>query len=87
MQEVRKVVANKIEYAKWKLVAWRYLRVFLATFLITVGTNLSSIKNLTDILPLLIVPAITAALVSVGKVLRAYIGNGDYKSLIYKLPV
>lgn len=78
---------TKEDYSKIKAIAWRFGRVFLATFLVELGVAFPNVKTWGDVYPLLLVPAVSAGLVALSKAVREYFAGGDYKSLLQKLPL
>lgn len=80
-------MAKKIEYSKIKLIGWRFARVFIAGALLSIATQINVITKVEDLLPVLVLPALTAGLVALAKAVREYIADGDYTSLISKLPL
>jgi len=81
-----KVTAPK-PYPLWKKVAWRFVRVFVATFLATLAMSLESFDLSQDWWKALVLPAITASISAVAKAIREYVGSSDYDNLIHKLVV
>ena len=75
-----------IDYSKLRLVAWRYGRVFVGAFLVSLAANWGSVESLNDAWPLFAQPALIAGVVAVGKALREFLASGNYKSLLHKLP-
>lgn len=75
------------KYPAYKKVAWRFGRLFLASFLVLAGPQIASVGSLDDVLPLVITPALIGAVGAVGKALREEWGNGDYTAFVNKLPV
>jgi hypothetical protein len=57
-------------YPEWKIVAWRFARVFVSVFLVQLGTGLVSIENPAEIWKALILPALSGAITALGKALR-----------------
>lgn len=76
-----------IDYALWKKWLWRFTRVFLATFLLNVGTNLPKVEKIEDLMPLVIVPAASAAVSATFMALREAGARQNYDSLLHKLPL
>ena len=73
-------------YPQWKIIAWRYSRVFVGAFLVTAGVNWEQVQNPEDILKLAVVPALIAGVVAVGKAIRTYFADNNFSSLLNKLP-
>lgn len=87
-EEVKKLKKMKgMDYSKIKLIGWRFGRVFLAAFLVTLSTQLSHLETINQLWPVLIYPAITAGVVAGAKALRLYFGDLDYKKPIHRLPL
>ena len=78
---------KKMVYPVWKLLVWRYLRVFLSAFLVVLAVSLSDVNNVDNLWELALYPAIIAGISALGKYLRETLGNGDYTKKIYKLPL
>lgn len=76
-----------MDYPKYKKVAWRFARVFIGAFLVNVSVNWNSVNKVEDLVPLLLVPALSAGLVAVFKALREYIAKGEYTSLLHKFVI
>lgn len=64
----------KTEYEKWKLVAWRFGRVFLSAFIIELAVVLPTIQtyDVQSLYRLLLIPCLIAGLSALGKALREY---------------
>lgn len=75
------------DYAKWKKVAWRFGRVFVGAALVSLAANWSSVEGVADVWPLFVLPALTAGFVAVWKAVREYLAEGNYRSLLHKLPL
>lgn len=89
-------------YSVYKKLVWRFVRVFIGSFIVTFGAVLKmfdpgELEKVMDgatffsaVLALAIYPAILAGLIAgvetVGKALREFLAEGDYKHLIHKLP-
>ena len=67
---------KKQTYPEWKKVAWRFVRVFIATFLVQFGAGLSTEQTMTA----LAVSALSASVVAVGKAFRSYIKENHPKT-------
>lgn len=74
-----------MNYPQWKKLAWRYLRVFLATFLTLLAVKLGQKDFRLD--QALIISMGSGALSAVVKALRDDISNGDVRARINKLPL
>lgn len=77
-------------YAEWKVVLWRFVRVFLAAFLtqlLIIFPTLEKFPPLDDVYPMLLLPALTAGIVALFKYLRDKFAAEDYTKLIHKLPL
>lgn len=74
-------------YPLWKKVVWRFVRVFIATLLVELAAHLDAIGGLGDVYPLLILPAVSAAVVALAKAIREWVASEDYTNLLHKLPV
>jgi hypothetical protein len=83
-------------YPEWKKVAWRFVRIFISSFLFTGSLVLvnaqpqslaswGSIQN-TLVMPFLVSGGI-AGINAVGKLVRDIFGSEDKTSLIDKLPI
>lgn len=83
-EQVKKEVS--MEYPKWKIVAWRYVRVFLASFLVSFASGLVGATDF-DALMALVVASLTAAIPAVAKLLREEVSGGDQTSMVNKLPL
>ena len=75
------------DYAKWKLVAWRFGRVFLSAFLVTLSVTVQDLQNWESLWPLVLYPAVIAGVSALFKALRETYGNEDFTKIIYKLPL
>lgn len=73
------------KYPLVKRVAWRFGRVFIATFLVTTASQLVKVNRIEDIWPLLLIPALSASLAALGKAIREYVASDDYSNAIHKL--
>lgn len=80
-------MAKKPDYAKWKLVAWRFGRVFLSAFLVSLSLTIKDLQNLDSFWPIVLYPAIIAGISALFKALREAYGRGDFDSFIHKLPL
>ena len=76
---------SKKKYPLVRKVAWRFGRVFVATFLVVTASQLASVKNVDDLWPLLVIPALSASLEALGKAVREYVASEDYSNAIHKL--
>ena len=76
-----------MDYPKWKLIAWRYGRVFVGAFLVVAATSWEQVQEPQDILKVAVVPALIAGVVAVGKAVRTYFASGNYRSILQKLPL
>ena len=69
----------KKEYPKWKLVLWRFVRVFFVAFLVSFAANVQAIKIIglsgEALFDTMIIPACIAGLVALFKALRVYFGK------------
>ena len=77
----------KVEYPQWKVIAWRFIRTFFAVLLVELSARLSSIQKLEDVFPLLLVPAVSAGLVSLAKAFRDWVASDDYGNIVHKMIV
>lgn len=77
----------KKEYPLWRKLAWRFGRTSLAVFLLNLSFNLEKVGSLDDVVPLLLLPALSAVVVTAGKALREAIASEDYDHVIHKLVV
>jgi len=76
-------------YPEWKLLLWRFIRVFFAAFLAQLALLLPNIEEFSVELlwPMLILPAVTAGVVALSKALRDRFGDDEYTDLVHKLPL
>ena len=93
-------------YASWKKVAWRFGRVFISAFVVTLAAALAEFDGsklvaegmqngfwafLTALWGVVFYPAVLSAIVAaisaLGKAVREYFGDAEYKSKVHKLPV
>lgn len=81
-----------MDYPTYKKVAWRFARVFIATFLITFADALTTTSEPTvAIIRAIVLSSLSAGVVAMGKLMREYLGY-DTKgeavegSLVRKLP-
>lgn len=68
------------EYPKWKVVTWRFVRVFIASFVVVFSQyliNLQGLPTLEGIGKVAIIPAFIAGINALGKALREYFENGE----------
>lgn len=77
---------NVPEYSQWKRIAWRYSRVFVGAFLVVAATSWEQVQEPQDILKVAVIPAAIAGVAAVGKALRTWLAEGNFQSLIHKLP-
>ncbi len=61
------------DYPQWKIIAWRYLRVFLASFLVTFTAGFTGVADITA-LKALVMSAITGGITALAKYLRDELG-------------
>jgi len=80
-------MAKKEEYSLWKKLAWRFSRVFLAALFANLGLNLEKVSGWDNVWPLLLLPALSAAVVSLSKFARDQWGSADKSTLLHKLPL
>jgi hypothetical protein len=59
-----------MKYPEWKILAWRFGRVFVSVFLVQVGSGIVSLENPSEIIKSLILPALSGAIVALGKAIR-----------------
>ena len=76
-------------YAHWKIILWRFVRVFLAAFLGQLALSLVILVDLTleTLWVTLILPAVIAGISALSKILRDKYGDEEFKKPIHKLPV
>jgi len=77
-------------YAEWKLIAWRFIRTFVAAFLVQLAAILPSLEKVPptiDLWYMLFLPAVTAGIVALSKAIRDKYGDDEYEDLVHKLPV
>jgi len=60
------------EYPLYKIIAWRFFRVFIATFLGTIAILLPELDNANDFYKIILLPAIVASISAIGKLAREY---------------
>lgn len=73
----------KVNYAEWKIIAWRYLRVFLAACLASLSVDQFIIAT-PDLRVTLLKSAVAGGLAALAKYLRE---GKDYSEAITKLPL
>ena len=66
---------KKQPYPEWKKIAWRFGKVFVATFLVQFAAGLSTEQTMVAIA----VSALSAGLLAVGKAFRSYIKENHPK--------
>lgn len=66
-------------YPAWKKVVWRFVRVFVASFLVQVGTGLINLESW-DAVKGLLLSALSASVVALGKAIREWFKE-DHKEL------
>ena len=76
-------------YPEWKLLLWRFIRVFFAAFLGQLALSLVILEELTleTLWPAIVLPAVTAGIVALSKALRDRFGDDEYTDLVHKLPL
>jgi len=74
------------DYPQWKIVAWRFGRVFLAAVLMELAIIIPAVENLSleQLWPALVVPALIAGLSALGKAIRL---KSSDESRLHKLPL
>lgn len=76
-------------YPNWKKIAWRFARAFVSGFLTSLAVSIKvvEVSDLNQALLIsLLVGAATAGLQAAGKALREWLAEGNYQSLLHKLP-
>lgn len=77
------------EYAKWKMVLWRYIRVFMAAFIVQLAVTLPKLDvttlTLETAIQFCLLPCAIAGISAIGKALRVYLEEGYPK--VDKLPL
>ena len=76
-------------YPEWKIILWRFVRVFLAAFIAQLALSLVVLETLTieTLWPTLVLPAVIAGISALGKAIRDKVGDDKYESRIHKLPL
>lgn len=74
---------NKEQYAEWKKLAWRFGRVFFATFFVILGSGITNVND-EGALKALLVSAASGGISALFKYLRE---GKEYDQLIHKLPL
>lgn len=86
---------EKLPYAEWKKVAWRFGRVFVSAFLVTgslvlINTGVEALASWENFKNLLIYPfALSGAVAGInalGKLIREIFGSDKQDSLVDKIP-
>ena len=77
----------KVKYPVYKQVLWRFARVWLSAFLVSIALTAKDVNNLDNLWPLVLYPALIAGISALGKALRENLGEGDYTNKVYKLPL
>jgi len=87
---------SKFEYPKWKVIAWRFGRTFIAAFLasgsyVLIAVTPDAFNSLDKFLKALLFPFLiagaTAGINAIGKLLRDEFGNKEQTSTVDKIPV
>lgn len=78
---------KKVNYPLFKKLLWRFLRVFVGTFLAVAGMNLIKVNKVEDLIPLVLIPAFSASLATLGKYLRESLAKDNYNNLIHKVMI
>lgn len=73
----------KMDYPTIKKIGWRFLRTFVAVFLIALGSGLGEAQPVKA----LVISALSGALVATGKAVREYVASDDFNNLVHKLPL
>lgn len=71
------------DYPVWKKSLITGARIFVGASLLSIATSISNGVALEDLL----LPALVGGLTALGKFLREKVGNENYSSFIYKLPM
>lgn len=85
-KEVGNMTNAKKDYSQYKILAWRYLRVFMSTFLVSLASGLVGASDITAI-KALVIAGIAAGITALAKNFRDQVSDGDVTNLVNKLPL
>ncbi len=76
-------------YPLYKKIAWRFVRTFLVAFLVNLTSFLQTAPDQisTEIVKSAIMASLIAGITGLTRVIRDYIGQGDYNNPVYRSPI